>query len=388
VTLQVEATTMEPSQTPTCIYCTRPGPFTDEHILARAFAGPGEDWILTGLVCHRCNDKFSTYERAWTSLPGVAEARIHWGPAGRERKGVAYQVHPSENIFLIVNGDPVSYECEILRGTEARLRPQMVSAAKLFALASAPQDIPRFDAAAKAFWKVREITIQKRPKQGAFQFRVATLAVDETFRFERIELRPKPAAAWLDWFPKGMEIAADPRMSVDARGNLRFRVRKLRDVVALLNRALYEPCESRPGGTIQPSDMKIAIRSPYKVGQENRAVTKTVVNYAVEVFGREWVANAAFRPALDFCIERIDDPPEAPFVGHLEKTGIPAVDSCPPERHVLALCYNGSRIIGLVRLYGGSIYRVHLGEISGGIAPFNHFQWIDFNGPGRVPVGS
>src|SRR4051812_9013903 len=87
------------SQTSKCIYCDRPGPFDDEHVLARAFAGPGENWMLKDLVCRKCNHLFSTYERAWTSAPGEAAARIHWGPAGRERKGVAYQVHPSEHVF-------------------------------------------------------------------------------------------------------------------------------------------------------------------------------------------------------------------------------------------------------------------------------------------------
>jgi hypothetical protein len=122
-----------------CVYCGSEGPFTDEHVLARAFAGPGENWMLKDLVCGECNKLFSTYERAWTSAPGEAAARIHWGPAGRRRKGVAYQAHPSENIFLMIKDDPISYEADILRGTEPRLRAQMISATdRLFAVAGAP----------------------------------------------------------------------------------------------------------------------------------------------------------------------------------------------------------------------------------------------------------
>ena len=94
----------------TCVYCGSKGPFNDEHILARAFAGSGENWTLKDIVCVKCNKLFSTYERAWTSEPGAAMARIYWGPAGRERKGQAYQVHPSENIFLLVDSDAVAYE--------------------------------------------------------------------------------------------------------------------------------------------------------------------------------------------------------------------------------------------------------------------------------------
>jgi hypothetical protein len=43
--------------------------------------------MLKDLVCGECNKLFSTYERAWTSAPGEAIARIYWGPAGRKRKG-------------------------------------------------------------------------------------------------------------------------------------------------------------------------------------------------------------------------------------------------------------------------------------------------------------
>jgi hypothetical protein len=31
-------------------------------------------------------------------------------PPGRERKGQAYQAHPSENVFLLADDDPVAYE--------------------------------------------------------------------------------------------------------------------------------------------------------------------------------------------------------------------------------------------------------------------------------------
>ncbi len=154
-----------PAQQPLCVYCGSKGPFTDEHVLARAFAGPGENWMLKDFVCGECNKLFSTYERAWTSAPGEAAARIHWGPAARKRKGVAYHAHPSENIFLMVKDDPISCEADILRDTVPRLRAQMISAKdQIFAMASAPEDAKRLTDAvnAFAFWNAPEITIQKR----------------------------------------------------------------------------------------------------------------------------------------------------------------------------------------------------------------------------------
>jgi hypothetical protein len=133
-----------------CIYCGSAGPFDDEHVLARAFAGPGENWMLHELVCAKCNRLFSTYERAWTSAPAEAMARIYWGPAGRERDGRAYQVHPSEHVFLVTQDDPVSYEVDILRGIQPRLRAQLIlTDAGPSVHASAEKDFERLAAASK-----------------------------------------------------------------------------------------------------------------------------------------------------------------------------------------------------------------------------------------------
>jgi hypothetical protein len=336
-------------------------------------------------------NQHSTYERAWTSAPGEAYARIHWGPAGRKRKGAAYQAHPSENIFLMINGDPILYEADILRGSQPRLRPQIILTGKgLLPVAGNAQDIPRLDKAAKSFWTNRELTIQKRLKPGPRQFRIAVFANDQTFRIERVELRSKPADAWLDRFLAGVS-SVDPRMSVDADGRLRFRSNRLRDVPATLNAMHGGQVTSRPYSQIAASALTLVVRSPFSQYKVFRAIAKTVVNHAVDHFGSGWIANPSFRPILDYCLGRIGDPPGSPFVGVLpasRPTGIKALDSCPPERHALVLCCDGARVIGLVRLYGGAIYRVHVGQPPGGIAPFTETVWIDFNGPGRVPVGT
>lgn len=370
-----------------CVYCGRSGPFNDEHILARAFAGSGENWTLKDLVCVRCNKLFSTYERAWTSEPGAAMARIYWGPAGRERKGQAYQVHPSENIFLLSDDDAVAYEVDILRGLQPRVRAQVVSTpSSIFSTAGDADGAKRLADATNAFLKERAITIQKRDNFGPNQFRVAIIALDGTPRFERLEWRSKPAPVWVDWFQEGVKVSSDPRMSVDAFGRLRFRVSKLRNVTELLNRMFSEEITSPAAGEFEPGKYTIAVRSIYDVGKVHRAVAKTLLNYAIDEFGPTWIASPGFRPALDYCRGLIGDPPNHPFVGVMDNlTGISAFDSAPPERHALALCSNSKLVIGLVKLYGGSVYRVHLGpHPPDGMRGFVRAVQIDYNGVGRV----
>ena len=186
-----------------CVYCCSEGPFTDEHVLARAFAGSGENWTLKELVCAQCNGLFSNYGRAWTSEPGAAMARNYWGPAGRARKGQAYQVHPSESVFLLADDDPVADEVDILRGIEPRFRAQVISTRDaMFTTASDADGAKRLSDATSAFWKDRAVTIQKRDRPGPKQFRVAILGINGTFRFERLEWRPKPPPVWVGLVPR------------------------------------------------------------------------------------------------------------------------------------------------------------------------------------------
>lgn len=367
-----------------CIYCHSIGHFTDEHILARAFAGPGKDWMLIDLVCAACNKLFSTYERAWTSAPDEAMARIYWGPSGRERQDVAYQIHPSEHVFLISDVDPIAYEVDILRGLHPHFRPQIVlTSSGAIPHASDASDLPRFMKALDAFLNKREITVQK---QRSNSFRIATMASRDDFRVEGMELRSRPAGAWLDRFPPLQGVARDPRVSVDAHGRLRIRAASMKQASAMMQAILAQGTLSAPGGTVQAGEYLVAVRSKLVPSKVNRAVAKTLVNYATDEFGSAWIGGKAFRPILDYCLGRIGDDPNAPFVGVLNRpSGIREVDEAPPNRHVLALAAGRGRVVGLVRLYGSSTWRVHLGPAPAGTTPFKRSVWIDFNGPGRVP---
>lgn len=367
-----------------CIYCHSVGPFTDEHVLARAFAGPGENWMLVNLVCSTCNKLFSTYERAWTCAPGLAEARIFWGPQGRKRQGVAYQVHPSEHAFFVSSSDPVSYEVDILPGFQPRFRPQFVLTANgLLLRASDMSDVKRFQKALTLFLNKREITVQKRRSNS---FRIAIFSLQDDFHVERIELRSKPVGAWLDGFPLVPGVASDPRVSVDARGNLRIRATSMKQAGGLMAALIAQGNVTSSEGTILAGDYQVAVRSRYEPEKVFRAVAKTVVNYAVDTFGPAWMAAHEFRPILDYCLRRIGDPPGAPFVGVLDsQSGIRAIDDLQPDCHALALACGRGRVIGLVRLYGGTVWRVHLGPAPTGTTPFTRSLLIDYNGKGRVP---
>lgn len=371
-----------------CLYCLKSHPFTEEHVLTRALAGAGENWVLKDAVCTNCNDLFSRYERAWTSEPGIAMMRIACGPAGRTRKGQAYQFHPSELMFLEVDGDPVSYEVDILPGVSPRFRYQVIDAGgDVFPVVSDRSDAERFAKAWKAFIARPEVTIQKGSANGKAVYRVASLRLSGVPAIVNVEQRSKPAGAWWDTFGDRFGRSTAPRMSLDPFGRIRFRTERIKQIPKLLERIFGAGEIGRTGAVHKPGDYRVVCRGVYDIGKIHRAIAKTLVNYMVDQRGRGYAELPAFRPILDYCIGGPDFSGPGPFVGSVfEPTGIATIDTLPTERHGMALISNGVRVVGILKLYGADhSYRVHLGRAPDP-QPFMCSMRIDYNGSGRVAV--
>ncbi|WP_211149126.1 hypothetical protein [Fluviibacter phosphoraccumulans] len=378
-----------------CIYCGDSGPFTDEHVLTRAFSGPGEDWVLRDLVCDTCNNRFSRYERRWVGQPGLSEARIAHGPVSRTREGRAFQSHPSENWFLKAHDDPIYYEVDVLLGMESRLRVQVIATPDDVVVSAGHQDdLIRFQNAYTAFTQCPEITIQKRLQKSSRQYRVAVLDLEGPVRIAQIELRDKPAKAWLDRFPNGFfsgeQIRTDPRMSVDPTNRLRFRAKSLAEIPALLAKVFAKGKISSDGRSIQGGHYTLICREAADIPGDSptyRAIAKTAANFAIAELGANWIAAPEFRPLLDFCIGKTNGSAKHPVVGIMppnQLIGVRAIDTVSVDRHALALVSNGVRVVCLIRLYGGPVYRVHLGPAPAGSVVMERSVHIDYNGCGRV----
>lgn len=369
-----------------CIYCQKSRQFSDEHVLSRALAGGGEDWMLIDTVCSVCNALFSRFERAWTGAPGIAIMRIAFGPAGRTRRGQAYQFHPSEMMFLEAADDPVAYEVDILPGVAPRLRYQVIATdTDVFPVVSSNDDVARFEAAWNAFIRNPEVTIQKVQIAGAAVYKVARLTLHGEPAIVGVDRRSKPAAAWWDTFGDGFHRSRDSRMSLDPFGRIRFRTRRFRDIPVLLGRIFAAGEIGSSGRVYGAGEYRIACRELYEKNKVERAVAKTLVNYMIDKVGLSYARDAAFRPLLDYCIGGPDPHQNGPFVGFVPgQIGIGSFDGLSVERHGLALASDGERVGGFLKLYGGSyVYRVHLGRSPDSRA-FVHTTSIDYNGPGRV----
>jgi len=335
---------------------------------------------------------FSSDERKWIHQDGVALARISLGPLGRKRKGVAFVAHPSENWYLKAENDPVFYEVDVLPGMAGRFRMQIIATPdRMIVRAGDRDDTVRFKAAFEEFLRNPEVTIQKRAQKGTQQFRVAVLTMKPTVGVVRIDWRERPASAWVDRFPEfRRDVPRHPRLSIDAWNRLRFRVHSLRDIPFLLDRAFAEREMRSDGGTIPASAYSMMLmesRPMETVESAHRAIAKTIVNYAADEFGPEWISLPDFQEIRAYCRGKLPLSQRS-FVAEIPEASvaIPAIQRATTSRHALALQSDGQQVVGWIRLYGGPIYCVQLGRAPTGTFRFRREVHIDYNGPGRVPI--
>jgi hypothetical protein len=253
-----------------CIYCETRRRGSREHVLPRAFAGPGEDWELVDIVCGHCNTNiFDKFDRAWTAAPPFADMRCGYGPDGRERDGRAYVFHPAERIFLRIEGDPIAYEADMLRRHRPHYRSQLIDTGpEIISIVGAVEDGVRFNARLRDFVACPEVTLQKRSSK---EYRVARLDLAEPVRFASIEWRDQPGIAWRDTFGEGFGGIAHARLSLDPMYRLRFRVRRLREIATLFEKALCGKTFSSRPNLFEWGTQRIQIDSVYRQPLVHRA---------------------------------------------------------------------------------------------------------------------
>lgn len=364
-----------------CIYCEERRKASREHVLTRAFSGEAGDWVLEDAVCTRCNSVvFAAYERAWTAALLFADARIGFGPAGRQRRGRAYVFHSAERIFLRREGDPVAYEVDVTLGFGSKYRPQLINlGSRIISVAGDHDDVDRFNRALATFGDIPEVTLSKR---GPKHYRVAVLDLRGPVRVASVEWREKPGIAWWDGFGPDFGGEAHPRISIDPENRLRFRTRRLSEVPALYGRALAAGIIPGEADADPPPSSVIEILGTYRSGPIHRAVAKTMINYLADRLGAGYASRPEFAHLRRYCLGGPDRSGAWNYIEFRDRpTRIQPLDDLPPTKHLLYVISNGSAVLGYLKLYGLALYRVELGVPPGG-RRFEFATVIDYNGQG------
>lgn len=307
------------------------------------------------------------------------------GPRGRTRRDQAFSFHPGEEIFIRVDGDPVSYEADLLPGFKERYRYQLIDTGNnVVSVVSFAKDGERFKKAWPKFAAKPEVTLQKRYGQRGSVYRVATLQMGDPVRIASIEWREKAGLAWWDTFSERFEGQAHPRLSLDLMSLIRFRTCHIRDIPRLLTRILEIGEFNSLGNSGAKSTYSMT--SHYESWKVDRALAKTLVNYLIDQRGPEYVRHEAFAPIRAYCLGGPNRTGGFPFVDIVKrKVGIQPLDELPQNRHMLYLIANSYQVMGYIKLYSAFTYKVALGANPSG-TPFESATLIDFNGPGRMPL--
>jgi len=145
--------------------------------------------------------------------------------------------------------------------------------------------------------------------------------------------------------------------------------------------AFADAAATSPGKSFTPGDYKIRISQSVDVQKMNRAIAKTAFNLGIKLLGNDVMKNPALNPIREYCWNGVGDDPKHPFVGYLSEQK--QIATCPDKiasadvgTHALMLLSNGDRLIGLIRLYGATIYRVHLG--SPAFKRFERTAFVDY----------
>jgi hypothetical protein len=195
-----------------------------------------------------------------------------------------------------------------------------------------------------------------------------------------------PPDAWLDRFPA--RPSRDPfycRASVDQDDRLRIRAENLETAVAFLRNIKNR--QSTGSGTkfFPPGSYTVHVEHAVEQAKMSRAIAKPLSSSGSSFSARPlcWM-----RPSIHaayICWSGSGDDSVHPFVGMItedaELAQLPKPVSVRGEhRHVLMLASNGHRLISLIRLYGGPVFRVHLGAPR--IAAFEQTVLVDYRGAG------
>jgi hypothetical protein len=195
--------------------------------------------------------------------------------------------------------------------------------------------------------------------------------------------------AWLDRFPSNPDrYPFYPRLSVDQDDRLRIRAENIETAVSFLQDTQNKTSKGAGPTGFAPG---YQIRIQHKVNMENmnRAIAKTAFNLAVHWLGTSVMSQPGFDACRLYCWTGEDNNPANPFVGYIvEDRDIarlpPLLSKRDEKRHVLMLASNGQRLVGLIRLYGGPVYRVHLG--SADTPAFERYAVVDYGGAGIIEI--
>lgn len=368
----------------TCVYCGGPGPFTDEHMFPAGLGGDDKNFLLRDLVCGVCNTEvFSPLESEFLRRSPVALARLAFQEAGRNRgaKTRAPQMHTDVTEIYDPNS-PLIFEAELLpKVSGARILPQILfhDLPNVGLTASSESEIRIFlESLSKAFAGTSVLVIYKDTSQDDPIY-VETSYLWDGSNYEKSSEshleRPSKAsknAVWLAFRRSDPNPSANhkwsPRLFQRPDGHLSLRIESeqpIEEFLAATRIILPSFASQTLPETEQFSGYTARVGMLTKVGADIRILAKIGMNFALFVYGDDYLRNPAFDGVKKFILSG-----EEGEVGLLPlEVSDKAIDLSllPKGMHFMALMPKEDDLLGrflmlVFKLYGGPVQVMTLGR--------------------------
>ncbi|WP_426054692.1 hypothetical protein [Janthinobacterium sp. PSPC2-1] len=391
------------SQMPdTCIYCSRPGPFTDEHVFCAGLGGDDNTFLLRELVCKKCNEEiFSPLEAAFLRTSPEAIGRVFIQNHGRKRSGRARNTEApllqcrTASILLPDSDEPA--EAVFGRGGTVSILPKFIlSGERLDSRAAEPEDRAAFCHEVISFLSADElVTTRKVHAASGATYSVTTYRFycnKYIFSSSSILKKAPKKCVWVECSEGELEPEAKRRTELvrNSNGHTLVRVKhedELCDLFERLRRNIVtfkaiadNKTESKP--VINPL-VSLTIQS--NLDARARVLAKIGVNLCAFSSGRNVVCHDGFSEIKRKIVYGEDEIALQSFiVDESSPVFLKMFDVVPKTKHFVSIMLvpmeNGTNKLSMfVRLYGASFIHITLAENLPHQPSFPVFLEVEYN---------
>lgn len=364
--------------TSTCIYCDRPGPFSDEHVFPAGLGGDDARYLLKDLVCKNCNSVvFSKQEVVVARRGPEALARLFLQPVGRgSGKKASIPSLQTEVTTFIDPKTQLVYEATLLAGGTPVVLPQVVFTGDGLGLTgSSVEGVDALLHCLNATLQDELCMISRCANAVQAEYLVQHYRwCDDGYALERSESCEKPPklGIWREDLrvpespvPEALYVA---RLFRRSEGQLVLRVLPEIDVGLHISMLRQELPNLRVAGDV-PTDSvdrpSMHLGMSFDVNALPRVLAKIGVNFLCHEFGDRYVRHAAFdevkravltgSEAVRYRLAPENDPVQKLFARVSPKLHVVMITSfVEPGGKTL--------LVAFMRLYGGPVHTVKLAE--------------------------
>lgn len=356
-----------------CIYCTRSGPFSDEHVFPAGMGGDDNDFLLVDLVCAECNTKvFSPLELSLMRRSPTGLGRKFLQSKTREKGKKATKPTIETKSHFIIDESGEFLEAEYDKDGNDIVLAQCIFKGDLINYTAHDRDNLK-KMYAELFKNLNnetvELIVKKREPAVSYEVSTYEWREDEYVLSSTNSLPKAPKSGiWLEAMSRA-QATMSPRFYQRSKGQLILKVgpqSKPTELLRSMRRTLPSmQAKQEDAAENSINQPVIHIEMPIDMHSTERAIAKIGVNFLTHNFGADFVRREEFDSVKQSIMTGSPELLFSAFGPEDEETILELFGSPPAQCHCLMLIgvpSDGSlcEIYFNAKLYGSGAYKVTL----------------------------